>query len=372
MNFNSTPNKLARLCELMAAACLVAALAACGGGGSEASTGSTSGSTGGSGLPAAGIVPTVGTLAASAPTPTYAAGSDQLLAFNTLQAARQNAGAGLLVQSTQIDTAAGAHSTYLGDNFAQGVSHTETSGLPGYYADTLDARLIKAGYQFALGGEVLAAVNSTTPATGGDCVAQLLNTVYHLSVMLSPLTQVGIGTDATTAAGMPLQVCVLDLATPAANGALQIPATGAVVAYPFPGQTNVPASFQPGGESPRVPVALVPAQVAGPPIAISLANADYVNISDVGTLNATLITFTLTDAAGSLVPAAIIANPAIHGSTNVTVNADTTGDIGTGMAVMIPLAALNTSSTYTVTVNATLQAGGTPLAKTWTFTTAAN
>ena len=39
MNFNSTPNKLARLCELMAAACLVAALAACGGGGSANAAG---------------------------------------------------------------------------------------------------------------------------------------------------------------------------------------------------------------------------------------------------------------------------------------------------------------------------------------------
>ncbi len=373
---SSRSSRLSAPLRVALAISMVAALAACGGGGGSDSTSSTSSSGGtstGSASGSGSSIPTSGTLVASAPTPTYAAGSDQLSAYTELETARQAAGAGALIQSTQIDTAASAHATYLGDNYAQhGISHTEDPSLPGYYAASLTDRLNTAGVQYALAGEGVAGVNSSTLATGGDCVSQLLNSVYHLAGLLSPMTHVGIGTDATTSAGLPLQLCVVDMATASDDSVGQLPASGAIVAYPYAGQSNVPASWQPGGETPRVPVAIVPNQIAGTPIAISICNADYSNLSDAGTLVPTLTAFTLKDASGNLVPVAIITHAAIQAGANVSLTADTTGDIGRGMAVMVPLAALNVNATYTVTVAATLKAGGSVLTKTWSFSTGAN
>ena len=362
-----------QLSNLAIAMSMGAALVACGGGGgSDNPSGGTTGTpTGGTSSGSSSTTPTSGTLLTTSPTPTYAAGSDQLSAYNTLQTARLRAGAGAFTQNAQLDTAALAHAAYLGDNYSQhGISHTEDPSLPGYYADTLDARLAKSGYSDSFDAEVVAGVNSSALASGGDCVAQLLNTAYHLAAILRPLTQVGIGTEATMASGMPLQLCVVDFATPSANPAFQMPPSGAVVAYPYPGQTNVPASWQPGGETPRVPVALVPNLIAGTPIAISIYNADYADT--VSGLAPTLTSFSLKDAAGNLVPAAIIGDTYLQAGPNVSMTSDSTGVLDRGQALLLPLAALNVSATYTVTMSAKLQAGGTPLTKTWSFTTAAN
>ena len=86
--------------------CTVAAasIAACGGGGG--------GSTGGVAAPAAPVVQVTAQLVTSVPTPNYGAASEELIAFNYLNAERARCGFGKLAQSVPLDKAAKAHADY--------------------------------------------------------------------------------------------------------------------------------------------------------------------------------------------------------------------------------------------------------------------
>lgn len=96
-------------------------------------------------------------------------------------------------------------------------------------------------------------------------------------------------------------------------------------------------------------------------------NAEWVNAVAAGTVDVAVSKFELKDGAGNLVPASVLAHPALRGAAGVTLNAD--ARLLAGFAVLVPLSPLVKGVTYTATFTATLKTGGAPVTKSWSFTT---
>ena len=311
------------------------------------------------------LIADAGNLQVSVPTPTYAAGSGEADAFSTMNALRLAAGAGLVSQSAQMDIATSAHAKYIATNIA-GLQdyHNQDAAKADFYARSVGDRLTKAGVAWSNLTEVIGGTGPSRKAS--DCVKGLLNTVYHGAAILSSNVNVGVsmGRDA---ANVPM--CVVDFSTAADDKLGQVPAAGKFIGYPHGGQADVDGTYWISFESPRPSSSLFVNNTAGTPVIVSLRNADYLNFGQAGTLNPVITTFTLKDAGGNKVPAAILANSKLIGA-GVTLNPDSL--LADGFAVLVPLAPLPEGQTYTVDFSATLKAGAAPLAKTWTFSTKAS
>ena len=340
---------------------LIAALTACGGGG-------------GSPAPAPIVVdpvPAPAPIVVVAPAgnvqtwvgaPTYAANSLAASAFSALNTARLGAGAGVLAQSAQTDVAASAHAAYLTTNLLiVGITHNEDPGKPDFYAATLSDRVAKAGYSASFSMEVM---GGTSGGPGSGCALGLLNTVYHGVGLLTHAAAVGIGFGSD---GLGIPMCVINPVAPSSLPYGQVPAAGSYIAYPYSGQTNVMETFYAGYELPRPPIALFPNLTAGTPIIVGVRNAEFVNNEANGKLAVTVTGFALKDAAGNLVPSAILSNTAITAGAGVTLNPDT--QLLPGFVVLVPLSPLAKGTAYTASFGATLSSGGQPVSKSWSFTT---
>ena len=328
-----------------------AALTACGGGG------------GGGDSPTPSPVPTPGppvaangTLQTTSPAPTY---GDQRRrdAFNQLNTVRLGAGAGVLQQSTVLDTSSADHAAYLTANGFDTAdsAHDETAGVPGFTGTTPFTRMVADGYPYSYATEVIGDIGSTSSTS--DCVGDLLDTIYHAASMLSRVVDVGLAFGSGAAAGM----CTIDMASPQSGGSTrQIPPSGAVVAYPYAGSTVAHGTFHVSAETPRASTTLLPADDAGTPVVVGFRNQDFVAGGTV-----TITRFTLQHTGGADVAGVILAEPAITGS---AVHADS--QLGTGFAAFVPTGPL-AAGTYTVALQATIS-GGRALALTnWSFTVAA-
>ncbi|MFL6681486.1 MAG: CAP domain-containing protein [Burkholderiaceae bacterium] len=347
-----------------------AALVACGGGGDASSpTPAPTPAPSPTPVPAPAPAPTPtpapspgvgsnGTLQTSVPAAVYS-DNRHLDGFNQLNAVRLGAGAGLLAQSTALDTSAQDHADYLTTNGFNTASsaHDETQGLPGFTGADPFVRMTNAGYSWGYATEVIGDIGSSS--AGSDCVGDLLDTVYHAVSMLSRVTDVGFGYGTGGAAGM----CTIDMASPLSGGsAKQIPPSGAIVAYPFGGATVAHGTFHVSNESPRVSTSLLPNATAGTPILVGFRNQDYVAGGKV-----TITQFTLANASNANVPGVILGGANVSGS-GVTVNAD--AGVDASFAVFVASSPLPAGS-YTVTLHASI-AGGRALAlSTWTFNVAA-
>ena len=352
--FSSSMHQLKVLFALTAASALVA----CGGGGDSPAPPAPTPTPIPAPTPAPTPVAGNGTLQTSVPAANYGSDTRRLNAFNQLNAVRQGAGAGLLAQSTALDTSAQDHSNYLtvnGFNSADS-AHDETSGLTDFTGTTPFVRMQAAGYDFSYATEVIGDIGSSSATS--DCVGDLLDTVYHAVSMLSRVTDVGFGYGSGSAAGM----CTIDMGSPLSGGASkQIPPSGAIVAYPYNGSTVAHGTFHVSNESPRVPTTLIPASTAGTPIVVGFRNQDAV-----GGAAVSISQFTIATASGTALPGVIIGGSSVSGT---NVNADTTGDLDSDFAVLVPISPLAAGS-YTVTLHATITGGQALALTTWTFTVA--
>ena len=355
--FPSSMHHLKVLFALTAASALVA----CGGGGGDAPAPAPTPAP----VPAPAPAPSPvaagnGTLQTSVPAATYA-DARRRSAFNELDAVRLGAGAGLLAQSAALDTSASDHANYLTVNgFSSADSaHDETAGLPDFTGTNPFVRMQADGYNYSYATEVIGDIGSSSATS--DCVGDLLDTVYHAVSMLSRVTDVGFGFGSSTAAGM----CTIDMASPLNGGASeQIPPSGAIVAYPFNGETVAHGTFYVSHESPRVPTTLIPADTAGTPIVVGFRNQDAVAGGAI-----TITQFSIATSGGTALPAVILADGAHIGGADVNPDATLATD-GVDFAVLVPASPLD-AGTYTVTLHATI-AGGQALAlSTWSFTVAA-
>jgi uncharacterized protein YkwD len=327
------------------------ALSACGGGGDDSPAPPPPAPT-----PAPSLAGN-GTLQTSVAPASYPGDARRLDAFNQLNAVRQGAGAGLLAQSTALDTSAQSHADYLTANGFDSAdsAHDETSGLPHFTGANPFLRMQNAGYAYSYATEVIGDIGSTSGSS--DCVGDLLDTVYHAASMLSRVTDVGFGYGANAAAGM----CTIDMGSPLdGGGAKQIPPSGAIVTYPYDGATVAHGTFRVSSESPRVSTALLPNATAGTPVLAGFRNQDVMAGGTVA-----ITQFSLATAAGVAVPGVILADPMVTGS---NVNAD--ADLNSVFAVFVPASPL-AAGTYTVTLHATISGGQAIAPTTWSFKVAA-
>lgn len=331
------------------------------GSGSGGSTGSGgSGGAAGSGGSGSDVASASGSLQTSVPTPDYAAGSQGDVSMSALNEARRNAGAGLLQQSKALDTAAQAHVQYLAVNIGA-TGHTEEPVKPSFYEIRPELRMAKAGFAPGYSAEV---INTRGTLLGVDCVGQMLATVYQASALLGPATHTGFGFSGNFAVK---PICIGNFATAQTDTLGQYAAAGALVAYPYGGQTNVPPDYNVDFDSPRPSASLVPNTPAGTPVIVNVRNADYLNFRAAGTLDAVVTRFELKDAGGNAVTAVLLANQPIRAGAGVVLNAD--GNLPDGAIALVPLSPLAPAKTYSVSFSATLKTGGAPLAKSWSFTT---
>ena len=312
--------------------------------------------------PPAPDVGTNGTLQTSVAPSTYS-DARRKDAFAQLNAVRLGAGAGLLAQSAILDKSASDHANYLtlnGFNSADS-AHDEVASGQGYTGSNPFSRMLADGYHYSYATEVIGDIGSTSATS--DCVGDLLDTVYHAASMLSRVTDVGFGFGSGAAAGM----CTIDMASPLSGGAaLQIPPSGAIVAYPYAGSTVAHGTFHVSSESPRVSTSLLPNATAGTPIVVGFRNQDVVAGSAV-----TITQFTIATSSGTTLPAVILGAPASGSAAAIAgtnVNADTSLD--TDFAVLVPQSPL-AAGTYKVTLVATISGGRALALGTWSFTVAA-
>lgn len=336
-----------------------------GGSGSGSGAGGSTGSGGSGGAAGSGgsgsdVASASGSLQTSVPTPDYAAGSQGDVSMSALNEARRNAGAGLLQQSKALDTAAQAHVQYLVINIGA-TGHTEEPVKPSFYEIRPELRMAKAGFAPGYSAEV---INTRGTLLGVDCVGQMLATVYQASALLGPATHTGFGFSGNFAVK---PICIGNFATAQSDALGQYAAAGALVAYPYGGQTNVPPDYNVDFDSPRPSASLVPNTPAGTPVIVNVRNADYLNFRAAGTLDAVVTRFELKDAGGNAVTAVLLANQPIRAGAGVVLNAD--GNLPDGAIALVPLSPLAPAKTYSVSFSATLKTGGAPLAKSWSFTT---
>jgi hypothetical protein len=190
---------------------------------------------------------------AAVPAPSYAQGSEELAAFNFLNAERGRCGFGLLAQNTRLDAAAKAHADYqLINGF---FSHFEDSvNFPaGFTGVTMVDRYAFQGYT-GLGGAVdeISALTGAADKTGFGLqgVRNLLNAPYHLKGLISGMREAGLAVRSSSDTGTsnPRVILQWNGAYTLATGPQGIAAAD-VLTYPCDGATGV--NRQLGNESPE-------------------------------------------------------------------------------------------------------------------------
>ncbi len=312
---------LLRLRFLAAVCATASALVACGGGGG----GNTSGATGASSSPLP-IDP-------GAPVLTNDTATD---GRNWINYRRGQVGMSTLSHSTIIDIAAQGHSEYQRINNT--VTHVQTAGKPGFTGVTELDRLTAAGYTFANTSHAYGEVISATQGQNGAYMAeQLITAIYHRFVIFEPVfKEIGTGA-ASTSSGY--SYFTADFTSN--NGYGPGLAAGTVAVWPFSGQTQVPVNFFSDYESPD-PVPDL--NEVGYPISV------HANINSTVTVQS----FTVKPRGGS--------NLTVRMLTHAT-DAET---VQSGAAI-IPLVRLVSGTTYDVSFTGAVD--GTPVSRSWSFTT---
>jgi uncharacterized protein YkwD len=307
--------------RIIVAGCMTAlALAACGGGGGGSTTSSSSNTT-----------PI--TQDPNAPALT---GNIAVDGLNWINFRRSQAGVPQVTENAQIDLAALKHSQYQRVN--NEVTHTEDPTKQNFFGATLQDRLNAAGYTIPSSGYAFGEVISATNSQNGAYMAeQLVTAIYHRFVMFEPMfKEIGAGADSTSAG---YAYFTADFGSRGGFGAGIAPGTVAV--WPYSGQTAVPTDFFSDFESPDP----VPNKnEVGYPISVH-ANLDE----------------TMTVQSFSVRP---------HGGSDLTVQLlKPSGDAETPKyaAAIIPLSPLASRTTYDVSFVGTVS--GTPVTKSWSFTT---
>lgn len=346
---------------LFAAVSAAFALSGCGGGGTGTAAPPSAAPSTPIPAPAPAPSPTAPGVNTTPQVASYAAGSPEAAAFTTLNAERGSCGFGFLKQSAKLDISTGDANVYFAARAAESIasaqafSHLEAGGKSGFTGAFPWDRAEFRGYgapadvaedNSTVSYSVANAQSNLTISNG--LVTSLLTSVYHLSSLMAPRTELGLAFIRTTSAD--------NWDTSRLNITLGIPAGDArqvgtaVRTYPCQGTTQVGATFVPSNESPN-PAPDLGAAVIGTPI--------YVNGPEGQTLDLTTATVTAT-AGGAVVPSRLMtrANEPVFTSTGVH-------GIALNEAFVLPTAALNKGASYTVTI--TGNSNGTAFTKTFTF-----
>ena len=312
----------------IAAACIAAwALVACGGGGGNDNA-SGSGSTGGS--PSTGF----SGQDATAPTLTNNVATD---GFNWINYRRTQVGMSTLTRNARIDNAAQGHSDYQRINNV--VTHDQTAGKQGFTGVRLQDRMTAAGYVFGSPNAIGEVISATSNRSGFYMAEELITAIYHRFVIFEPVFR-EMGTGSATNSSS-YTYFTADFATNNGYGA-GIPA-GTVAAWPFNGQTQVPVNFLSDYEEPD-PVPDI--NEVGYPVSVHVD-----------------LTRTLTVQSFTIRARGATANLA----TRLLAKGQDANTTTASAAAIVPLAPLAAATTYDVSFSGAIN--GTPVSKTWSFTT---
>jgi uncharacterized protein YkwD len=207
---------------------------------------------GGSDSPAAPVAGAIAPppAAAPAPPPEVSApaqtGNIALDGRNWINYRRAQAGVPVVAENALINNAALGHSEYLRINNV--MSHDQEPGRQGFTGVDLGARLNAAGYTLDINlgyahGEVISGTNNRSGFFMAD---ELITAIYHRFVIFEPMFR-EIGTGAATS-GSGYNYFTADFASRPGYGPGI--ARGAIVTWPFNGQTQVVPNFLSNTEQP--------------------------------------------------------------------------------------------------------------------------
>ena len=229
--------------------CTVAAasIAACGGGGG--------GSTGGVAAPAAPVVQVTAQLVTSVPTPTYGAASEELIAFNYLNAERARCGFGKLAQSVPLDKAAKAHADYQLINTFLGHFENARQFPNGYTGGGPADRATFQGYvgiaeiTDELTGYLIA--DGVKTGKGKKSIQELLGAPYHALGILGGYRDIGIAVrnNLETGTAIGRVIAQYKLAYKATDARQDLP-KGSLSTYPCNGTIDVERALYDESPSP--------------------------------------------------------------------------------------------------------------------------
>lgn len=262
---------------------------------------------------------------------------------------REQVGLPPLTARDALNKVAQDHTDYMLAN--QTLTHDEVSGKPGYTGATPDAR-IQAAYPTNADAEVVAGANKFTSVANAQLslspkdslVSDLVNAPFHRAALLGSYGSAGsgyaesVGPNGSGTAAYYYQT--IDLADASKGGT-----DNQMVAYPFDGQADVPASWV-NSESPN-PAPGYDGKTLGYPVSLQAINTSLQFDAD---------SFTITDAQGRNVDC-------------LKVDSRSSGLSGAarGLAVCTPLAPLASGQRYNVAVSGKL--GGQAVNLGWSFTT---
>jgi uncharacterized protein YkwD len=267
--------------------------------------------------------------------------------LNWINFRRGQLGVPALTKNAQVSAAAQAHSDY--QKLNNTVTHDEIAGKPGFIGVHLADRLPAAGYVFNANnnyayGEIISA---TTSSSGEFMAEELVTAIYHRFVMFEPVfKEIGTGAAATTAG---YSYFTADMT--ANNDYGPGVGLGKVVVWPFSGQTGVTPNFFSDNEAPD-PVPAKGVNEVGYPISV---HGNITAVLDVQT-------FTVRERGAT---ADLVVRLLRHNNDPKDPNYEP--DTPSSALAIIPLTPLKAGTTYDVTFIGT--ADGTPVSKTWSFTT---
>jgi uncharacterized protein YkwD len=315
----------------LAALAAASALVACGGGGSSST-------------PAVGTTPVAVTPSPSpSPAPVPEAGAPALVGIvaidgrNWINYRRGQIGIPVVAQNPLIDRAAQAHSDYQRLNGQ--ITHDEVAGNPGFTGVGELERLAAAGYVLDVPagyayGEVISATSS---GTGAFMVDELITAIYHRFVIFEPMfKEIGTGS-ATSTRGT--TYFTSDFA--ANHGFGRGIGRGALVSWPYSGQTGVTPNFFSNNEEPDPDP---DRNEVGYPISVHADISAYVTVKS----------FTVRPRGGAILPAKLLQH-------------DVDAHTVSSAAAIVPQAVLKAATVYDVSFDGVVD--GIPVTRNWSFTT---
>ncbi|EON21701.1 hypothetical protein C265_00925 [Cupriavidus sp. GA3-3] len=262
---------------------------------------------------------------------------------------REQVGLPPLAARDPLNTVAQNHTAYMLANAT--LTHDETSGKPGYTGATPNER-IQAAYPTNATAEVVAGANRWTSVANAQLsmspkdalVSDLVNAPFHRAALLGSYGSAGsgfaerVGPDGSGTSASYYQT--IDLADASKGGS-----DSQMVAYPYNGQADVPASWV-NTESPN-PAPGYEGKTVGYPVSLQAINTSLQFDAD---------NFVITDAQGNNVSC-------------LKVDSRSSGlsSAARGLAICTPVAPLASQQRYSVRVTGRL--GSQPVDLSWSFTT---
>jgi uncharacterized protein YkwD len=357
-NTRKVDNKMLKINHIPTLGLLViACLTACGGGGGGSAPATTPGPSTPAPVVPVVLASTASTIVGTAPTPTYAAGTEELAVFNKLNAERLACGFGVLAQNASLDSAAKNHADWSIVNFKSG--HTETASTPGFTGITAGDRAVVAGYSVANGSMVTEQIGTrvgtnTKAVQSLEILRGLLNAPYHLAGLVSGYRDVGIAVrNAIDAGNLSTERMILQIspAYKVGDGA-QVLAASEVRTYPCQNSSDIAPALE--GEDPNpVPGRNLSLNPLGSSVYIAVREGNTITITNSAMTNLT------TGVPVSVRPAITLANDPNNIGTSRYLRSD--------QAFISADVALDPNTRYQVVINGTNN--GAPFNRDFIFTT---